>query len=108
MASTTDTPAPATEPLEGDALLVSVVIPCLNEAETIEECVVRARAALSDNGTRGEVIVVDNGSTDGSAELAAAAGARVVHEPRRGYGSAYLRRLRRGARHVHRDGATPT
>jgi len=90
MASTTDTPAPATEPLEGDALLVSVVIPCLNEAETIEECVVRARAALRDNGIPGEVIVADNGSTDGSAEMAAAAGARVIHQPERGYGSAYL------------------
>jgi glycosyltransferase involved in cell wall biosynthesis len=90
MASTTDTPAPATEPLEGDALLVSVVIPCLNEAETIEECVVRARGALSDNGIPGEVIVADNGSSDGSAELAAAAGARVIHQPERGYGSAYL------------------
>jgi glycosyltransferase involved in cell wall biosynthesis len=90
MASTTDTPAPATQPLEGDALLVSVVIPCLNEAETIEECVVRARAALSDNGIPGEVIVADNGSSDGSAELASAAGARVIHQPERGYGSAYL------------------
>ena len=90
MASTTDTQAPATEPLEGDALLVSVVIPCLNEAETIEECVVRARAALDDNRIPGEVIVADNGSTDGSAELATAAGARVIHQPERGYGSAYL------------------
>jgi glycosyltransferase involved in cell wall biosynthesis len=90
MASTTDPQAPATELLEGDALVVSVVIPCLNEAETIEECVVRARAALSDNGIPGEVIVADNGSTDGSAALAAAAGARVIHQPERGYGSAYL------------------
>jgi glycosyltransferase involved in cell wall biosynthesis len=90
MASTTDTQAPATEPLEGHAVLVSVVIPCLNEAETIEECVVQARAALAGNGIPGEVIVADNGSTDGSAELAAAAGARVVHQPERGYGSAYL------------------
>ena len=104
MASTTDTPAPATEPLEGDALLVSVVIPCLNEAETIEECVVRARAALSDNGIPGEVIVADNGSTDGSAELAAAAGARVIHEPRRGYGSAYLAGFAAARGTLHRDG----
>jgi hypothetical protein len=69
---------------------VSVVIPCLNEAETIAECVRRARAALTDAELAGEVIVVDNGSEDGSAELADAAGAHVVHEPRRGYGSAYL------------------
>jgi glycosyltransferase involved in cell wall biosynthesis len=70
--------------------LVSVVIPCLNEAETIAECVTRAREALQANGLHGEVIVADNGSSDGSPDLAAEAGARVVHEPRRGYGSAYL------------------
>jgi glycosyltransferase involved in cell wall biosynthesis len=69
---------------------VSVVIPCLNEAETIEECVRRAVGALAEAGLSGEVIVADNGSDDGSAVLAEAAGARVVHEPRRGYGSAYL------------------
>jgi glycosyltransferase involved in cell wall biosynthesis len=69
---------------------VSVVIPCLNEEEHISECVRRARAALDDAGLDGEVIVVDNGSEDSSAERARAAGARVVPEPRRGYGSAYL------------------
>src|SRR3954447_10772537 len=69
---------------------VSVVIPCLNEAETIAECVSQARAVLAANGLSGEVIVVDNGSTDGSGELARNAGADVVEEPRRGYGSAYL------------------
>ena len=71
-------------------LRLSIVIPCLNEAGTIEECVRRARAALDGNGIAGEVIVADNGSTDGSAALAAAAGAVVVHEPERGYGSAYM------------------
>lgn len=69
---------------------VSVVIPCLDEAETITECVVQARQVLADNGLEGEVIVVDNGSTDGSGDLARAAGANVIAEPRRGYGSAYL------------------
>ncbi len=69
---------------------VSVVIPCLNEAANIEACVRRAAAALEREGIDGEVVVADNGSTDGSAELAASAGARVVREPRRGYGSAYL------------------
>jgi hypothetical protein len=69
---------------------VSVVIPCLNEAASIERCVSRARDALEGQGWRGEVIVADNGSEDGSAELAKAAGALVVFEPRRGYGSAYL------------------
>ena len=68
----------------GTSATVSVVIPCLDEAETIEQCV-RIAAAAAD-----EVVVADNGSTDGSAALAEAAGARVVHEPRRGYGRAYL------------------
>jgi glycosyltransferase involved in cell wall biosynthesis len=71
-------------------LLVSVVIPCLNEAASIERCVELATDVLDSNGIPGEVIVVDNGSTDGSADLAADAGALVVHEDRRGYGSAYL------------------
>jgi glycosyltransferase involved in cell wall biosynthesis len=71
-------------------LRLSVVIPCLNEAETIEECVQRSRQALSANDIAGEVIVVDNGSIDGSGQLAAAAGAHVVLESERGYGSAYL------------------
>jgi glycosyltransferase involved in cell wall biosynthesis len=70
--------------------LVSVVIPCLNEAENIELCVRTALEALASSGIDGEVLVVDNASEDDSAALAAAAGARVVHEPRRGYGSAYL------------------
>jgi glycosyltransferase involved in cell wall biosynthesis len=69
---------------------VSVVIPCLNEADNIQECVGQARRALEASQTPGEVIVVDNASTDGSGDLASAAGARVVLEPERGYGSAYL------------------
>jgi glycosyltransferase involved in cell wall biosynthesis len=70
--------------------LVSVVIPCLNEAENIEHCVIAARAALDRMGAPGEVVVADNGSEDDSARLAEQAGARVVIERRRGYGSAYL------------------
>src|SRR5439155_12005131 len=69
---------------------VSVVIPCLNEEENIVECVTRARRTLQEHQIPGEVIVADNASEDRSAELARGAGARVVHEPRRGYGSAYL------------------
>jgi hypothetical protein len=75
---------------ERGATFVSVVIPCLNEAENIEECVTLALEVLRGNGLAGEVLVVDNASEDDSAALAAAAGARVVSEPRRGYGSAYL------------------
>ena len=72
------------------SLLVSVVIPCLNEAENIERCVLAARDGLASVDGKGEVIVVDNASEDDSARLAAQAGARVVSERRRGYGQAYL------------------
>ncbi len=70
--------------------LVSVVIPCLNEAENIEPCVTAALQALERMGVDGEVVVADNDSEDDSARLASDAGARVVVEKRRGYGSAYL------------------
>jgi glycosyltransferase involved in cell wall biosynthesis len=73
-----------------EALTVSVVIPCLNEEEQIAECVIAAKRALADAGLTGEVVVADNDSDDDSAELAREAGARVVSEPHRGYGSAYL------------------
>jgi glycosyltransferase involved in cell wall biosynthesis len=73
-----------------EALVVSVVIPCLNEEENIEACVAQALAAMASSGIAGEVVVADNASTDRSAELATAAGARVIAEPRRGYGSAYM------------------
>jgi glycosyltransferase involved in cell wall biosynthesis len=75
---------------ESHRQLLSVVIPCLNEAENIELCVTSALGAMARAGIAGEVIVADNGSEDGSAELAEIAGAHVVREPRRGYGSAYL------------------
>jgi Glycosyl transferase family 2 len=78
------------EPRVDETPSVSVVIPCLNEAESIERCVRDALETLAEAALRGEVIVVDNGSDDGSGDLAAAAGARVIGEPRRGYGSAYL------------------
>ncbi len=76
--------------VEGPQVPVSIVIPCLNEAGNIEFCVRAAREALEKAGLSGEVVVADNGSEDGSSELAERAGARVVHEQRRGYGSAYL------------------
>jgi glycosyltransferase involved in cell wall biosynthesis len=71
-------------------LRVSVVLPCLNEIETVAATVREARDALRAAGVDGEVIVADNGSTDGSREAAAAAGARVVPVAKRGYGAAYL------------------
>ena len=70
--------------------VVSVVIPCLDEAANIEACVARSLEVMAANGIDGEVVVADNNSTDGSGELARAAGARVIHETRPGYGSAYL------------------
>ena len=74
----------------GDGPLVSVVIPCFNEAACIERCVTLARETLETNGLDGEVVVCDNGSTDGSGMLASQAGARVTRERRPGYGSAYI------------------
>ena len=68
---------------------VSVVMPCLNEAENVVQCVSLANEVLAKNGIEGEVIVADNGSDDGSPALAAGAGAHVVHQPLRGYGNAY-------------------
>ena len=69
---------------------ISVVIPCLNEEEAVGRVVEQALDGIGRSGRPGEVIVVDNASTDRSAEVAAAHGARVVSEQRRGYGSAYL------------------
>lgn len=74
-----------------EELEVSILMPCLNEAEAIADCVTEAKQTLIRENISGEVVVIDNGSTDGSPEIAIAAGARVVRENRRGYGSAYLR-----------------
>ena len=67
---------------------VSVVIPCLNEAKSLAFCVEKAQRAFQAAGLRGEVVVADNGSTDGSFEIAEKLGARVIHVPQRGYGAA--------------------
>jgi glycosyltransferase involved in cell wall biosynthesis len=67
---------------------LSIVMPCLDEAETLAACVAKARRFLDDNGVVGEVIVADNGSTDGSQQIARALGARVVDVDERGYGAA--------------------
>src|SRR5215468_7560182 len=69
---------------------VSVVIPCLNEADTIASCIMRARKALNDNRINGEIVVADNGSTDRSAEIANTNGARVVPVAEPGYGNALM------------------
>jgi glycosyltransferase involved in cell wall biosynthesis len=67
---------------------LTILMPCLNEAETIEACVGKARRWLEQNGVDGEVLIADNGSTDGSQQLAEKLGARVVPVPVRGYGAA--------------------
>jgi glycosyltransferase involved in cell wall biosynthesis len=69
---------------------LTVVIPCLNEAETLHSCLREAWAAIAAAGVVGEVLVADNGSVDGSPEIAAALGARVLHVAERGYGNALL------------------
>lgn len=69
---------------------LSIVMPCLNEAETLAVCVKKAKAFIADHGLVGEVIVADNGSTDGSQQIANALGARIVHVPARGYGAALI------------------
>lgn len=67
---------------------LTVVLPCLNEAETLAVCIRKAKASIAGLGIDGEVVVADNGSTDGSQDIARAEGARVVDVPIRGYGAA--------------------
>ena len=73
---------------------LSIVMPCLDEAETLEVCIRKARGFLEKNGIDGEVVIADNGSTDGSQGLATKCGARVVDVPAKGYGSALLGGIR--------------
>jgi glycosyltransferase involved in cell wall biosynthesis len=70
------------------AMELSIVMPCLNEAETLESCIRKAQSYLRRSGVCGEIVIGDNGSTDGSQEIAARLGARVIHIPIRGYGAA--------------------
>src|SRR5436190_992510 len=67
---------------------LTVVMPCLNESETLETCIRKANKYLEDHKVDGEVLIGDNGSTDGSQDIARRAGARVVDVPIRGYGAA--------------------
>ena len=71
-----------------EQLELTILMPCLNEAETVGECVRKAQSFLQHHGVRGEVLVSDNGSQDGSPEIARRLGARVVNAPTRGYGAA--------------------
>jgi hypothetical protein len=78
------------ESSEAGGFELSVVMPCLNEAETLEICVGKAQRAMQEHGIHGEVVVADNGSEDGSIAIAERLGARVVHVSERGYGSALM------------------
>lgn len=69
---------------------LTIVMPCLNEAETLKVCIDKAMKYLNDNNISGEVVIGDNGSTDGSQDIARSCGARVVDIPRKGYGSALM------------------
>lgn len=82
--------APPTFQARPAEIEVSVIMPCLNEADTLASCIDKAQRALRDHRIAGEVIVADNGSTDGSQGIAERLGARVVHVRERGYGSALM------------------
>ncbi|HYR55777.1 MAG TPA: glycosyltransferase family 2 protein [Myxococcaceae bacterium] len=69
---------------------VSIVLPCLNEAQTLGSCIAKAKAAIEMHGLNAEIIVADNGSTDGSEEIARRSGASVVRATRKGYGAALM------------------
>jgi glycosyltransferase involved in cell wall biosynthesis len=75
-------------PIRRNAVEVSVVMPCLNEADTLATCIAKAQRALREHGIDGEIIVADNGSTDGSQDIARRLGARVIEVAARGYGNA--------------------
>jgi glycosyltransferase involved in cell wall biosynthesis len=91
------TSTPAVRPLRytptkpfGREIELSVVMPCLNEADTLATCIEKAKRAVTDAGIETEIIIADNGSTDGSQEIAERHGARVVHVTARGYGAALM------------------
>lgn len=78
------------EKLAQSAVELSVVMPCLNEADTLASCIEKAQKAFEDCGVTGEIIVADNGSEDGCPEIAESLGARVLHVASRGYGNALM------------------
>lgn len=76
--------------IDGNRTELSILMPCLNEAETLATCIKKAQKALESLNVNGEIVIADNGSTDGSPEIAASLGARVIHVAEKGYGSALL------------------
>ena len=76
--------------MEHKDLELTILMPCLNEAETLEICIKKAMKSLKENNIDGEVLIADNGSTDGSQEIAKRNGARIIEVPKKGYGSALI------------------
>src|SRR5215813_5109495 len=87
--SATEEQARATKETE-ETVEVSIVMPCLNESDTLRVCIEKAQKALRDSGIVGEIIVADNGSTDHSPVIAESLGALVVHVEAKGYGNALM------------------
>ncbi|MEM9186646.1 MAG: glycosyltransferase family 2 protein, partial [Planctomycetota bacterium] len=85
-----DFDAASEQPAETGQVELSVVMPCLNEADTLATCIEKAQRAMDEAGIAGEVVVADNGSTDGSIEIAHRHGARVVPVAEKGYGAALM------------------
>ncbi len=81
-------------PIPAPNLELTILMPCLNEARTLPVCIAKARRFLADYGVQGEVLIADNGSEDGSQQIARDAGARVVNVPVRGYGAALIAGVR--------------
>src|SRR5262245_49622376 len=75
---------------KAESLEVTILLPCLNEAETLGACIEKAQSFLKANLISGEILVADNGSTDGSKRIAASMGARIVEVGEKGYGAALL------------------
>ncbi len=78
------------QPAQQDSVELTILMPCLNEAETLAVCIEKAQGFLARSGVSGEVLISDNGSTDGSQAIATGLGARVSEAPRRGYGAALI------------------
>jgi glycosyltransferase involved in cell wall biosynthesis len=76
-----------------DEFEVSVVMPCLNEEATVGTCIRKAKETMENANIQGEIVISDNGSTDRSVEISESLGARVVHQPEKGYGNAYIKGL---------------
>lgn len=92
--TTMNLPASDADDIDAPRIELTILMPCLDEAETVATCVQKARRFLDRTGVAGEILVADNGSRDGSPVLAQAVGARVVHVAEKGYGSALLGGIR--------------